>query len=160
MMRVIKVGGRVQRDARLASALAQLWADAPASFCVVHGGGDTISALQALMGGRPRFVDGRRVTSEADIEVLRMALSGVANKELVCSLSTKGIMPVGVSGEDAALLVATAIDEEVFGKVGFVTEVRDGLLRALLAGGYLPVISPVSRDARVGERRGAQCEWR
>jgi acetylglutamate kinase len=147
MMRVIKVGGRVQRDARLASALAQLWADAPASFCVVHGGGETISTLQAQMGGTPRFVDGRRVTTEGDIEVLRMALSGVANKELVSSLSTKGLFPVGISGEDAALLVATAIDEEVFGKVGFVTEVRDGLLRTLLAGGYLPVVSPVSRDA-------------
>ena len=147
MMRVIKIGGRVQRDARLASALAQLWADAPASFCVVHGGGETVSALQAQLGGTPRFVDGRRVTTEEDIEVLRMALSGVANKELVSSLSAKGLFPVGVSGEDAALLVATAIDEEVFGKVGFVTEVRDGLLRLLLAGGYLPVVSPMSRDA-------------
>ena len=146
MMRVIKVGGRVQRDARLASALAQLWVDAPASFCVVHGGGDTMSTLQAQRGGTPRFVDGRRVTTEGDIEVLRMALSGVANKELVSSLSTKGIDAVGVSGEDAALLSATAIDEEVFGKVGFITEVRDGLLRTLLAGGYLPVVSPVSRD--------------
>jgi acetylglutamate kinase len=147
MMRVIKVGGRVQRDARLASALAQLWADAPASFCVVHGGGETVSALQSQLGGAPRFVDGRRVTTAGDIEVLRMALSGVANKELVSSLSTKGIASVGISGEDAALLVATAIDEEVFGKVGFVTEVRDGLLRTLLSAGYLPVVSPVSLDA-------------
>ena len=147
MMRVIKVGGRVQRDARLANALAQLWVDAPASFCVVHGGGETISALQSQLGGAPRFVDGRRVTTDEDIEVLRMALSGVANKELVSSLSAKGIASVGISGEDAALLVATAIDEEVFGKVGFVTEVRDGLLRTLLAAGYLPVVSPVSLDA-------------
>jgi acetylglutamate kinase len=146
MMRVIKVGGRVQRDVRLASALARLWADTPASFCVVHGGGETVSALQAQRGGTPRFVDGRRVTTENDIEVLRMALSGVANKELVSSLSAKGIPSVGISGEDGALLAATAIDEEVFGKVGFVSEVRDELLRTLLAGGYLPVISPVSRD--------------
>jgi acetylglutamate kinase len=147
MMRVIKIGGRVQREARLAAALAQLWRDEPAGFCVVHGGGETVSALQSQLGSAPRFVDGRRVTTEGDIEVLRMALSGVANKQLVSSLSTKGIEAVGISGEDAALLVATAIDEEVFGKVGFVTEVRDGVLRALLASGYLPVVSPVSRDS-------------
>lgn len=147
MMRVIKVGGRVQRDPRLAGALAELWASAPASFCVVHGGGDTISALQTQLGGAPRFVDGRRATSEADISVLRMALSGVANKELVDSLSTKGIAAVGVSGEDGSLILARALNAAVLGRVGAPVSVNDALLRVLLAGGFLPVISPVSRDA-------------
>ena len=146
MMRVIKVGGRVQRDPRLATVLAQLWAQAPASFCVVHGGGESISALQTQLGGTPRFVDGRRVTTEADIEVLRMALSGVANKQLVNSLSTKGIDAVGISGEDGSLIVARTMDDAMFGRVGAPVEVNDGILRTLLAGGYFPVISPVSRD--------------
>lgn len=146
LIRVVKIGGRVQRDARLAGMLARLWLQAPGSFCVVHGGGETISALQTQLGGEPRFVDGRRVTTEGDIEVLRMALSGVANKQLVNSLSTEGIPAVGISGEDASLLVAEALDEEVFGRVGMVAEVNDGIVRALLAGGYLPVISPVSRN--------------
>jgi acetylglutamate kinase len=147
MMRVIKIGGRVQGDPRLAGALAQLWLESPGSFCVVHGGGATISALQAKLGGVPRFVDGRRVTSAGDIEVLRMVLSGVANKALVSSLSAKGIAAVGVSGEDGSLLVAEAIDEEVFGRVGAPVEVNDALLRMLLDAGFLPVISPVARDA-------------
>ena len=145
-MRVVKVGGRVQRDPRLAAALAALWRSAPASYCLVHGGGDTISALQSRLGGAPRFVDGRRVTSEEDISVLRMSLSGVANKELVDSLSTEGIHAVGVSGEDGALIVARAIDAERLGRVGAPVEVNDCLLRALLAAGFLPVVSPVSRS--------------
>ena len=48
---MIKIGGRVQRDARLAGALAQQWMAAPGSFCIVHGGGETISALQQQLGG-------------------------------------------------------------------------------------------------------------
>lgn len=147
MMRVIKVGGRVQRDPRLAGVLAALWTSAHASFCVVHGGGDTISALQTQLGGEPRFVDGRRVTTEADISVLRMALSGVANKQLVDSLSAKGISAVGVSGEDGSLILARAMNERLLGRVGAPVSVNDALLRLLLANGYLPVISPVSRDA-------------
>ena len=147
MMRVIKVGGQVQRDPRLAGALATLWTSAPASFCVVHGGGETISALQMQLGGTPRFVDGRRVTTEVDISVLRMALSGVANKELVDSLSAKGISAVGVSGEDGSLILARALNAPVLGRVGAPVEVNDALLRVLLANGFLPVISPVSRDA-------------
>lgn len=146
MMRVIKIGGWVQRDVRLASVLAQLWLNARGSFCVVHGGGETVSQLQTQLGGEPRFVDGRRVTSERDVEVLRMALSGVANKRLVSSLSAKGIAAVGISGEDGALLVAQAIDEEVFGRVGTPVDVNDALLRTLMTAGFLPVISPVACD--------------
>jgi acetylglutamate kinase len=146
MMRVIKIGGRVQRDPKLAGALARLWTSTPASFCVVHGGGETISALQMQLGGAPRFVNGCRVTTESDVEVLRMALSGVANKQLVGSLSTKAISAVGVSGEDGSLLVARPLDAAVLGRVGVVAEVNDALLRTLLAAGFLPVVSPVARD--------------
>lgn len=146
MTRVIKIGGRVQRNERLPGTLARLWSDSPATFCVVHGGGEAVSALQAQLGRRARFVDGRRVTTHADIEVLRMSLSGVVNKELVASLSAEGIPAVGVSGEDASLLVARAMNAAALGLVGEVAEVNDALLRMLLACGYLPVISPVARD--------------
>jgi acetylglutamate kinase len=144
MMHVIKIGGRVQRDPALAGVLARLWAAAPASFCVVHGGGETISALQTRLGAAPRFVQGRRVTTDDDIDVLRMALSGVANKRLVSSLNAQGIAAVGISGEDGSLLVARAMNAAVLGRVGEVSQVNDGLLRALLAAGFLPVISPVA----------------
>jgi len=146
MNRVIKIGGRVQRDARLAGTLAGLWSDSPATFCIVHGGGEAVSALQAQLGRKASFVDGRRVTTPADIEVLRMSLSGAANKELVASLSAKGIPAVGVSGEDASLLVARAMHPAALGLVGAVAEVNDALLRTLLSYGYLPVVSPVARD--------------
>jgi acetylglutamate kinase len=146
LARVIKVGGRVQRDARLTEVLAQLWTHAPGSFCVVHGGGETISTLQTQLGGAPKFVAGRRVTTEGDIEVLRMALSGVSNKQLVSSLSAKGIPAVGISGEDGSLIVARTFDAATLGRVGAPADVDPNLVCTLLAGGFLPVISPVSRD--------------
>ena len=146
MTRVIKVGGRVQRDARFAPLLAQLWMEAPGSFCVVHGGGEIISSLQAQLGRESRFVAGRRLTTHDDIEVLRMALSGAANKQLVSYLSTEGIAAVGLSGEDGSLIGARVLDAERFGRVGVPVEVNEGILRTLLAGGYLPVISPLARD--------------
>jgi acetylglutamate kinase len=146
MMRVIKIGGRVQRDPGLAGTLARLWTTAPASFCMVHGGGEVISSLQTQLGGAPRFVDGRRVTTDEDIDVLRMALSGIANKRLVASLSAEGVAAVGISGEDGSLLVARMMNAAVLGRVGEVAQVNDALLRTLLGDGFLPVISPVARD--------------
>ncbi|HEU4563787.1 MAG TPA: hypothetical protein VFS05_04020, partial [Gemmatimonadaceae bacterium] len=82
-MRVIKIGGRAQDDPRLAATIAAAWRAAPGSLCIVHGGGDEISALQRSLGIEPVFNGGRRVTQERDVDVVRMALSGTANKRLV-----------------------------------------------------------------------------
>ncbi|HVE79003.1 MAG TPA: acetylglutamate kinase [Gemmatimonadaceae bacterium] len=144
-LRVIKVGGRAQEDPALARALAAAWRAAPASLCVVHGGGGELSALQRRLGGEPRFVGGRRVTSAADIELARMALSGAANKRLVARLVALGVPATGLSGEDAGLLTAEPFDSGALGLVGGAPRADATLLRHLLAGGYLPVVSPLGR---------------
>lgn len=147
MTRVIKIGGRPQTDPSLAAALASGWSRTSGGLVLVHGGGDEVSTLQAAFGGSTTFVDGRRVTTEKDIDLVRMALSGSANKRLVASLVERGVNAVGLSGEDAALISASPMDAERLGHVGVPTTINVAFLRYLLAGGYLPVISPVSRDA-------------
>ncbi|HKG92214.1 MAG TPA: acetylglutamate kinase [Gemmatimonadaceae bacterium] len=147
MTTVVKVGGRAQSDPALPAAIAALWRERPGALCVVHGGGDEVSALQSRLGGVPEFVGGRRVTSEQDIETLRMALSGSANKRLVAALIALGVPAVGLSGEDGALLSARTARGGALGRVGDVTAVDARLLRHLMDGHYLPVLSPLSRDA-------------
>jgi acetylglutamate kinase len=145
-MRVIKVGGRVQQEHALAHALARAWREAPGATCVVHGGGDAVSALQRAMGVEPRFVAGRRVTSDRDLEIVRMAVSGVENKKLVARLVSCGVPAIGLSGEDGGLIGARTIDAARYGRVGAPAQVQDALLRHVLAGGWMPVISPLARD--------------
>ena len=146
--RVVKLGGRGQQDPALPAALAALCAAQPGGVCIVHGGGDEISALQRTLGGEPQFIGGRRVTSRQDVEIVRMALSGTSNKRLVSALLSAGAPAVGVSGEDAALFVAEPVDAETFGWVGRVARVETRLLDVLLGAGYVPVVSPLARDAR------------
>jgi acetylglutamate kinase len=148
--RVIKIGGRPQSDPTLGDAVARLWDRGARPLVIVHGGGDEVSALQATLGGEARFVGGRRVTTEKDIEVVRMALSGSANKRLVAALVGHGVRAVGLSGEDAALLTATPIDPDRLGHVGAPHRANVELLWHLLDGGFVPVISPVSRNACAG----------
>ena len=149
MTRVIKVGGRPQLDPALPGALAAAYAAAPGSLVVVHGGGDEVGTLQRLFGIEARFHGGRRVTSSLDLEIIRMALSGSANKRLVAALNDVGVAALGLSGEDAGLLRATPLDTDRYGHVGSPTMVNVRLLQHLLAGDVLPVISPVSRHAAV-----------
>ena len=146
MTRVIKVGGRPQSDPLLPAAVAAGWDRANGGVVLVHGGGDEVTALQRALGVTSTFVDGRRVTTTEDLELVRMALSGSANKRLVASLVATGVDAVGLSGEDAALIAATPMDAARLGHVGVPERVNVAFLRHLLSGGYLPVISPVSSN--------------
>jgi len=143
---VVKLGGRTQADSALPSALACLWRTYEGRLVIVHGGGDQISALQRMRGEEPVFVGGRRVTTPLVLELVRMVLSGSANKQLVSVLTAVGVPAVGISGEDAALLPATPIDAATFGASGTPGRADPALVHHLLSGGYLPVISPVGTD--------------
>lgn len=149
---VVKLGGRTQSDPALAAALAALWTACGGRLVIVHGGGDQISALQRLRGEEPVFVGGRRVTTEGVLELVRMVLSGLANKQLVSALTAAGAAAVGISGEDGALLSATPIDVSRFGFAGTPTRVDRRVIDALLSQRFLPVISPVAThdDRSVG----------
>jgi len=146
MTRVVKVGGRPQADPALPSRLAEACASLDAGVVVVHGGGDEVSSLQRALGAEPRFTGGRRITTAEDVEIVRMALSGSANKRLVSDLVSHGVRAIGLSGEDAALIVACPVDASTLGHVGAPARINVDLIWFLLDGGYVPVISPVSRN--------------
>ena len=148
MIRVVKIGGRAQQSPALIPALTSAWRATPGALVVVHGGGDEVTAMQRSLGRDPQFVDGRRVTTDDDIAILRMTLSGVVNKRLVAALVAEGVPAVGISGEDASLLSAEPIDAKTMGRAGTPGHANVHLVRHLLRGGFLPVISPLARDAR------------
>jgi acetylglutamate kinase len=149
-MRVVKIGGRAQADSRLASAIRSAWTAAPGKLCLVHGGGDEVSAMQKALGREAAFVGGRRVTSEGDLDLLRMVLSGIVNKRMVNDLIAVGVPALGLSGEDGALIRAEVIDAAALGFAGRPVEINASLLQTLMSGRYLPVISPVAYNSSSG----------
>ena len=150
MKRVLKIGGRAQGDASLTRVIQEAWNSAPGALCVIHGGGDEVSAMQRALGKEAAFVGGRRVTSQGDLELLRMVLSGVVNKRLVSSLIASDVPAVGISGEDGALIGAEFIDRAVLGYAGRPVSINEEFLLGLMRAHYLPVISPVAFNAESG----------
>ena len=148
MTRVLKIGGRAQSDPGLPKAILE--ASQRDSVVVVHGGGDEVSSLQRRLGLTPKFHGGRRVTTTDDLAIVQMALSGSANKRLVAAFVTVGVRAVGISGEDDGLLVARATSRETLGEVGTPSRVDGRLIRLLVGAGYVPVVSPLGRDADTG----------
>lgn len=152
-VRVVKIGGRAQGDPSLVTRIRDAVAMPGARIVVVHGGGDEVSALQRQMGVEPTFVGGRRVTAAADLDAVRMVLSGTVNKRLVAQLVTVGVRAVGVSGEDGGLITARVTDPS-FGRVGGDVLTDATLAADLLNAGWVPVISPLARDREAPDGAG------
>lgn len=114
---------------------------------VVHGGGPQIGELMARLGKEPEFRDGMRVTDAETLEIARMVLVGKVNREIVSAMNVHGALAVGLSGEDANMITATARDAAL-GFVGDVEVVDPSILQRLLAQGLIPVVATIAGDAR------------
>jgi acetylglutamate kinase len=112
---------------------------------VVHGGGPQISDLMRRLGKEPEFVDGLRVTDAETVDIVRMALVGKVNREIVASVNRHGSYAVGLSGEDAGLINVAARDEKL-GFVGDVRRIDPSILERLIREELIPVVATVGVD--------------
>ncbi len=146
---VVKYGGNAMVDPALATSFAQdvvLMHSVGLRPVVVHGGGPQISALMERLGKVPEFRDGQRVTDAETVDIARMVLVGKVNRDIVAAINLHGPLAVGVSGEDAGLILATARNPEL-GFVGDVEDVNPSILERLLAEDLIPVVSTIGADA-------------
>jgi acetylglutamate kinase len=111
----------------------------------VHGGGPQINAMLDRLGVKSEFRDGRRVTDEATMQVVRMVLTGEVNPSIVSAISARGGRAVGLSGADDGMISVVQRDPEL-GFVGDVTGVRTAVLEQLLDDGCIPVIATIGVD--------------
>ena len=139
---VYKVGGPALEDKALIAPLAKEVASFDGDVALVHGGGRQIEALLKRLGVESAFIEGRRVTSPAAMEVVEMVLAGSMNKSLASGLSESGVPAVGISGRDGGLIRATLAPG--LGQVGAPESVNLDLLKALWSAKFVPVIAPVS----------------
>ena len=113
---------------------------------VVHGGGPQINAMLDRLGVKSEFRDGRRVTDEATMQVVRMVLTGEVNPSIVSAINARGGRAVGLSGADDGMINVVQRDPNL-GYVGDVTGVRTAVLEQLLDDGCIPVIATIGVDA-------------
>jgi len=146
---VVKYGGAAMVDPALARAVADdvvMLRAVGLRPVVVHGGGPQISELMAKLGKEPEFRDGLRVTDAETAEIARMVLVGKVNREIVAAINVHGPIAVGLSGDDAGLILVSAGHPEL-GFVGDVAAVNPGILEKLLAEDLIPVVSTMGTDA-------------
>jgi acetylglutamate kinase len=145
---VVKYGGAAMTDPELSTLFAQdvvLMRSVGMRPVVVHGGGPQIGSLMKRLGMVPEFRDGLRVTDAETLDVARMVLVGKVNRDIVSAINVHGPLAVGLSGEDAGLITASARHPDL-GYVGNVDSVNPGILDRLLAEELIPVVATIGTD--------------
>ncbi|KPN64086.1 N-acetylglutamate kinase [Aliiroseovarius crassostreae] len=149
---VIKFGGNAMgSDEEMASFARDivLMRHVGVNPVVVHGGGPMINAMLEKLDIKSDWVNGKRVTDAATVEVVEMVLSGVVNKRIVQAINAEGGKAVGLSGKDAGLVTCDQTNPDL-GFVGTPSEVDATILRDLAAAETIPVIAPLGAG-RKGE---------
>ncbi len=160
---VVKVGGdvlqgEIERNG-IAANVKDL-VDAGWRVVLLHGGGPQVNELQEKHGLVPNKVAGRRITSQADLLVVKQAICGEVNVSLAQELQQVGINAFACNGASGKLITASkrpprvmsgAGDQPIdFGEVGDVVNVNADLLNNLTELGLVPVIATLGVEENSG----------
>jgi len=147
---IIKIGGEQIDDSTQLETFLHNFTQLEGFKILVHGGGKLASQLSLKLGIEPQMVDGRRVTSQADLEVITMVYAGLLNKKISAQLQSLGCNALGLSGADANCITSekrpkSSID---FGSVGDVKIVNTATIHALLQQKLTPVFCALTHDGK------------
>jgi acetylglutamate kinase len=158
---VIKLGGSTMEETE---AVRQLLTDVIFMEAVgmrpilVHGGGKAINKAMDAAGLEPRFVQGRRYTDDATLEIVSRVLAGEICQSLVEEINRQGGDAVGFSYMTVNCLfgrrlsLASSQAEPIdLGRVGEVTDIDRDLLLTTCRGGRIPVLPSIAVDEAGGK---------
>ncbi|GAA6188114.1 acetylglutamate kinase [Litorivita sp. NS0012-18] len=142
---VIKFGGHAMGDDEAMETFARdivLMRQVGVNPVIVHGGGPMINEMLDKLGVKSEFVNGKRVTNEATMEVVEMVLSGRVNKRIVQAINEQGGRAIGLSGKDANLIECETANPAL-GLVGNPVKIDPRIIHSLFRDEIIPVIAPL-----------------
>jgi acetylglutamate kinase len=158
---IIKVGGNIIDDEQKLTSFLQSFAQIfgasssiPASRrgrgLLVHGGGKIATTIGDKLGIESKYINGRRITDDATIDLVTMVYGGLINKKIVAQLQSLHCNAIGLTGADGNIIPATkrVVKDVDFGWAGDIKS--SGLnaesLKLFLDNGLVPVFAPLTHD--------------
>ncbi|HEU4555503.1 MAG TPA: acetylglutamate kinase [Chitinophaga sp.] len=150
MLFVIKVGGNVLDNPVLLQSFLEDFAAVQGPKILIHGGGKIATRIGDQLGIESKYVNGRRITDAATIDVVTMVYGGLVNKQLVAKLQALGCNAIGMTGADANVIPAVKrpVKEIDYGFVGDIdpATLHAAPLKAMLDAGLTPVFAPLTHN--------------
>ena len=119
---------------------------------LIHGGGKIATKLGDKLGIESKYINGRRITDAATIDLVTMVYGGLVNKKIVAQLQALHCNAIGLTGADANTIPATKRPVTKEGiDFGFVGDVLSDQLsttnyQLFLDNGLTPVLAPLTHD--------------
>ena len=155
---VIKFGGNAMVDAKLKQSFAKdvvLLKLVGMNPVIIHGGGPQINDSLDVLGKKPSFVEGIRVTDEETMGIVANVLNEI-NKEIVLLIKENGgdansysnKKKIGIIKAKKLQVHRKSID---LGYVGEIVNIDPSFMKELKDDGIIPIIAPigVGRDKKI-----------
>lgn len=147
---VIKIGGNILDATEPLQAFLKSFAGVPGKKILIHGGGKIATRIGDQLGIESKYVDGRRITDAATIDLVTMVYGGLVNKQVVAQLQALGTNAIGITGADANLIPAKKRPVKEI-DYGFVGDVKSAAIppaswQVLINNGWVPVVAPLTHD--------------
>jgi acetylglutamate kinase len=146
---ILKIGGKVIDDLSELEIFLKGFASVPGRKILVHGGGKWVSDMSRRLGVEVKMTNGRRITDGETLEVVKMILPGLANKNIIALLQKYECNAIGLTGADGNTILALkrpVKDGIDFGYVGDITEIKIKNIHKLLDCGFVPVFTAMTHD--------------
>jgi acetylglutamate kinase len=147
---VIKIGGNVIDDENNLAVFLQNFSSVKAKKMLVHGGGKIATKIGEQLGIQSNYVNGRRITDKAAIDLVTMVYGGLVNKKIVVKLQSLQCDAIGLTGADANIIPAVKrpVKDIDYGFAGDVVKEKIAVknLEVLLANNFTLVIAPLTHD--------------
>lgn len=147
-LNIVKIGGNIINNDIALTAFLKYFAELDGFKILVHGGGKKATELALAMGLKPKMVNGRRVTDEANLEVVTMVYAGLLNKKITAILQQNNCNAIGLSGVDANCILAhkRIVKDIDYGFAGDVDTVNSTFINVLLQNNVTPVFCAITHD--------------
>lgn len=154
---IIKIGGNIIDDDAALRSFLQDFASIKAKKILLHGGGKIATKIGEQLGIRPNYVDGRRITDAATIDLVTMVYGGLINKKIVATLQSFNCNAIGLTGADANSIPAVKrpVKDIDYGFVGDIERSqlspdsdRDSSWQLFLDHDLVPVVAPLTHDGK------------
>ena len=141
---VIKYGGNVFIDREIFNNFIEdisILSKLGISIVIIHGGGPRIKRELDKSNIESKFIRGLRVTSEKIINIVEKVLIEF-NKDIVSSLSKKGIEAISLNTQENNVINVVPESEEL-GFVGIPDKINVDIIKDKINQKLIPVISPL-----------------
>lgn len=149
---VTKIGGNIIDDEAKLFSFLKLFAAVEGKKILIHGGGKVATKIGGQLGIESKYVDGRRITDAATIDLVTMVYGGLINKKIVAQLQAFKCNAIGVTGADGNLIPSTKrqVIEIDYGFVGDITSsnLATGGWQLFLNNRLTPVVAPLTHDGK------------